>query len=65
MLWLIVFALLLLGIFWYLRGNMHDGNVSDIEKNYKSKGIIILSIAFFLVVWLYTQEPKVRIIVAD
>lgn len=66
--WLIVFALLMSGIFLFLRGNMHpDGiDVDDNKcKNYKNTGLILLFGAFVLVYWLYTQEPRVKVIIAN
>lgn len=66
--WLIVFALLMSGIFLFLRGNMHpDGiDVDDNKcKDYKNTGLVLLIGAFVLVCWLYTQEPRVKIIVAS
>ncbi len=68
--WLIVFGLLLLGIFLYLRGNMDpDGKSHDPEnkeyRNYRNWGLGILFIAIGLAYWLYSQEPKVHIYSAE
>jgi hypothetical protein len=69
--WLLVFCLLFLGIFWYLRGNMHPKGTTGPHhheyeyKNYRLKGLVVLSIAFVLAYWLYTKEPKVHIYLAE
>lgn len=69
--WLIVFGLLVLGIFWFLRGNLHPNgyagphNNDETYKNYRKYGLIILLVAFSITVWLYTQEPKVHIYTAE
>ena len=68
--WLLVFGLLLLGIFWYIRGNMDPHGTAQHPNNkecrdYRTKGFLILGIAFVLTFWLYTQEPKVHIYLAE
>lgn len=69
--WLIVFALLILGIFLYLRGNLHPAGTRGPHHHqqeynfYRTMGVIILIVAFLLTWWLYTQEPKVRVFTAE
>jgi cbb3-type cytochrome oxidase subunit 3 len=69
--WLLVFGLLFLGIFLYLRGNLHpDGTKGPYHhqqeyKRYRTIGLIVLTIAFMLTWWLYTKEPKVHVFIAE
>ncbi len=63
--WLIIFGLLLSGIFLYLRGNMNPKGKSHDPENYRTLGLIILFIAIGLVYWLYTQEPRVHVYSAE
>ena len=51
-----MFLVLLLGIFWYLRGNMDPRGTSrhsnKQNKDYRTKGLVIFGIAFVLTIWL-------------
>jgi len=64
--WLLVFGLLFGGIFLYLRGNLHPNGYREQEYNhYRTRGLVILTFAFMLTWWLYTQEPKVHVFTAE
>ena len=65
--WLLVFGLLIGGVFLYMRGNLdvlgleyHPHNKEC--KNYRIWGLGLLLAAFGLSYWLYTQEPKVIVL---
>ncbi len=69
--WLLVFGLLFLGIFLYLRGNLHPKGTKGPHhqqqeyKRYRTGGLIVLTVAVMLTWWLYTQEPKVYVFTAE
>ena len=69
--WLLVFGLLFLGIFLYLRGNLHPKGTTgphhhqEQYKRYRTRGFIVLAVSFMLTWWLYNQEPKVHVFSAE
>lgn len=60
--WLVIFGLILLGIFWFIRGNMHPQGTRGIHHNYprytnyRTKGVIILIATTIAIYILHSRD---------
>lgn len=60
--WLVIFGLILLGIFWFIRGNMHPNGTKGEHHNnptyttYRTKGVVILIATTIAIYILHSRD---------